>query len=121
MEVVLADRAGPKVAQTALDGSLGRPNFNLSGGARAFVFSPTAPPMSVHRVVSVADQGFTPGLSLPEAQGPTPSPAVRSAVFMSPAPVPLQLTPTQQPLQEAHGPSACSVAASNDRTRSMHA
>ncbi len=91
-------------------------------GARAFGYTPTAPfpetPMSVHSVVSVPDQGLSPNLSLPEAQGPTPSPAVQSAVTFSSAAVPLQLTPVQQPLQ-AHGPSARSVAASNGRTRTV--
>ena len=72
--------------------------------------TPTAPlaepPVSVHGVVSVPDQGFSPGLSLPEA-------TISSAAF-----VPLQSTPMQQPLQ-AHGPSARSVAASNGRTRTV--
>ena len=66
--------------------------------------------MSVHKVVSIPDQEFSPGFSLPEAQDPIPSPAVRSAVTISSAAVPLQLTPMQHPLQEAHSPSARSVA-----------
>jgi len=71
-------------------------------------------------VVSVADQRFSPNLPLPEAQGPTPSPAVPSAATTSSAVlVPLQLSPVQQRLQEAHGPAARSVAASNGRTRSV--
>ena len=72
--------------------------------------TPTAPlaepPVSVHGVVSVVDQGFSPGLSVPEA-------AISSTAF-----VPLQSTPMQQPLP-AHGPSARSVAASNGRTRTV--
>jgi len=93
-------------------------------GARAFGYTPTAPfaepPVTVHSVVSVADQRFSPNLPLPEAQGPTPSPAVPSAATTSSAVlVPLQLTPVQQRLQKAHGPAARSVAASNGRTRSV--
>ena len=92
-------------------------------GARAHGYTPTAPfaepTVSVHSVMSVADQGFSPNMPLPEAQGPTPSPAVQSAVTLSSAAVPLQLTPEQQPHQEAHGVAARSVAASNGRTRTM--
>jgi len=88
-------------------------------GARAFDDTPKSPfaepPVSAHSVVPVLDQGFSPGLSLPEAQGPTSPPAV---TMSSAALVPLQLTPVQQPLQ-AHGPSARSVAASNGRTRTL--
>ncbi|DBA65584.1 TPA: hypothetical protein ACH3X2_002653 [Trebouxia sp. C0005] len=92
-------------------------------GARAFGYTPTAsfaePPVSTHSLGSLVDQRFSPNLALPEAQGPIPSPAMPSAVTISPAAVPLQLTPMQQPPQEAHGPSAHSVAASNSRTRTV--
>ncbi|DBA99050.1 TPA: hypothetical protein ACH3X1_014190 [Trebouxia sp. C0004] len=90
-------------------------------GARAFGYTPTAPfAEPVHSVMSFPDQGFSFGLSLLEAQGPTFFPAVQSAVPMSSAAlVPLQLAPVQQPLQ-AHGPSAHSVAASNGRTRAVY-
>ncbi len=88
-------------------------------GARAYDNTPKSPfaepPVSAHSVVPVLDQGFSPGLSLPEAQGPTFPPAV---TMSSAALVPLQLTPVQQPLQ-AHGPSSRSVAASNGRTRTL--
>jgi len=93
-------------------------------GARALGYTPTAPvaepAVSLHSVMSDPDQGFSPGLPLPETQGPSSSLAVQSAVDMSSAAlVPLQLTPVQQPLQEAHGPSAHSVAASNGRSRTV--
>ena len=64
-----------------------------------------------------ADQRFSLDPSLPRAQS---SPAVQPAVSLSSAAlVPLQLTPVQQPLQEAHDPSARSVAASNSRARTV--
>ncbi|KAL0038937.1 hypothetical protein WJX77_002633 [Trebouxia sp. C0004] len=106
----------PRAVGSNLRGSLNR--------ARASGYTPTAPSaepaVSVHSVMSIPDQEFNLTLSVPETQGPTSSPAVQSAVPMSSATlVPLQLTPVQQPLQ-AHGPSACSVAASNGRTRAVY-
>ncbi|DBA65576.1 TPA: hypothetical protein ACH3X2_002646 [Trebouxia sp. C0005] len=98
------------------------PRGNLLG-ARVFGYTPTAPcaepPVSTHSLGSIVDQRFSPNLSLPEAQGAIPSPALPSAVTISSAATPLQLTPVQQPLQESHGPSAHSVAASNSRTRTV--
>ena len=88
----------PRATSNSLRGSL--------LAAKVSGHTPTAPlaepPVSVHSVVSVPDQGYSPGLSLPEA--PTFSASL----------VPLQLTPVQQPLQ-AHGSAARSVAANNGR------
>ena len=79
-------------------------------GVKVSGHTPTAPfvepAVSGHGVVSVADQGFSSSLSLPEA------------TTSSAALVPLQLTPLQQPPQ-AHGSPARSVAASNGKIRTM--
>ena len=115
----------PKTCEQPLNSLTTQSNWQqLQGqsiGSQGTWLHPNSPlcRVSVHSVMSVADQGFSPNMPLPEAQGPTPSPAVQSAVTLSSAAVPLQLTPEQQPHQEAHGVAARSVAASNGRTRTM--
>ena len=118
--------SSPTVSSPTAPSPLRAAGSHLRGsliGPRAFGYTPTAPfaelPVSMHTVMSVPDQRFSLGLSLPGAQGPTSSPAVQSAVTMSSAAlVPLQLTHVQQPLQ-ADGFSACFVAASNGKTRTV--